>query len=345
MRRQSLIAAVITALMVLALVGAASASGIHVTQAKYGARGQWRDCTTVLQSRCDGSPQCSLNVDNDIVGDPYPGVGKSLVVTFECADGRSMEIQAEEGQLLNLSCDRPAGRTDALAILAAGYGSGGRWMDCTDRIRTSCQGRTTCAVRADNDFIGQDPYPGRTKQLVVEYQCGSGARTSRSVEEGQWLKLGCEDQAPPSRELTVVEARYGAQGRYRDCTSQVREMCRGRSSCSVLSSNDLVGDPFPGAGKELVITYRCNNRQMVVRAEEGRWADVGCAASSQPGPAPAPGEGESGGLDSVPVFTPPKVVEPKETKPGGAFSGGGAYGGASTGIQGGSSSGGSGGGG
>ena len=66
------------------------------------------------------------------------------------------------------------GRTDA-SICSLGS-STSTSTDCElstadAKVRSECEGKTSCYVLASNSFFLGDPCPGTTKYLSVEYQC------------------------------------------------------------------------------------------------------------------------------------------------------------------------------
>ncbi len=300
--RKLVVVTLIAALAIMVLAGAVWAGGIHVVKAEYGAGGVWWDCTTKLQKRCDGTDSCLIKASNDIVGDPAPGRVKDLVVTFECPDGRTIRVRGQEGSYLNLNCAPPAGQVAGLHIIQASYGAGGRGFDVTRQVAALCEGNQSCSVQASNRLAG-DPFPGRSKTLTVTYQCGSGGRRTVEIEENQWLNLNCAPPPPlPGGGLTIVWAKYGTGDVWRDALNALRTKCQGQQSCSVLASNDLVGDPAPGRAKELVVGYHCGDgRIRQARTAENQWLDLNCALRDTAPFSENQDSGWTGGQDQPPI--------------------------------------------
>ncbi|XP_078588906.1 L-rhamnose-binding lectin CSL3-like [Branchiostoma floridae x Branchiostoma japonicum] len=148
-----------------------------------------------------------------------------------------------------------------------------RTIDCRSgsslyRVRSYCQGRHSCSVRASNGVFG-DPCYGTFKYLEVKYSCVSHYTNPRNV-------LACEHQTaqlvcPWGRKIYVAASTYGrSQARHvcggpvrttrcRSSSSwtQVNARCHGRRTCSVRASNSVFGDPCYGTFKYLDVQYFC----------------------------------------------------------------------------------------
>jgi hypothetical protein len=76
-----------------------------------------------------------------------------------------------------------------LRILEAWYGRGRRVCDASHSMRSACEGRGECTVKAGNELCG-DPLPGVVKGLTVTYDCYG--RTHRADErEPGYLGIRC----------------------------------------------------------------------------------------------------------------------------------------------------------
>ncbi|CAH1266718.1 EVA1C [Branchiostoma lanceolatum] len=134
------------------------------------------------------------------------------------------------------------------------------------RVRSSCQGRSSCSVAANNGVFG-DPCPGTVKYLEVEFSCIE-AEPRRVCEHGT-LPIHC----PAGKRINILFALYGRTSREycggaiytTNCYSsnsgaRVRSSCQGRSSCSVAANNGVFGDPCPGTVKYLEVDFSCIGR-------------------------------------------------------------------------------------
>lgn len=75
-----------------------------------------------------------------------------------------------------------------LTIVRATYGSGGRYVDVTERLRNISRGGRL-DVQADNDLAGGDPAYGESKVLTVYYVIGRGREQTAVIREGDRLRL------------------------------------------------------------------------------------------------------------------------------------------------------------
>src|SRR6185436_1230876 len=66
--------------------------------------------------------------------------------------------------------EQQAQRGGGLRILEAWYGRERRVCDATFALRSACEGRPGCAVKAGNELCG-DPLPNVVKGLHVTYRC------------------------------------------------------------------------------------------------------------------------------------------------------------------------------
>ena len=75
-----------------------------------------------------------------------------------------------------------------LNIVRATYGSGGRTVDVTDRLRNISRGGVL-DIRVDNDLASRDPAVGERKTLRVTFTLGRGREQTREAREGDRLRL------------------------------------------------------------------------------------------------------------------------------------------------------------
>ena len=45
-----------------------------------------QNIVNLIKKRCDGREKCEINVNNDVFGDPCPGIEKYLQVDYECIE-------------------------------------------------------------------------------------------------------------------------------------------------------------------------------------------------------------------------------------------------------------------
>nr|XP_046254072.1 rhamnose-binding lectin-like [Scatophagus argus] len=230
----------------------------------------------VLRRSCDGRNVCELSTDVVRTSDPCFGIYKYLDTTYACLP--AIRTVACEHSLANLQCDEG----QVIFVLGANYGRHDK-TTCADgrpasqiqndscsrptqKVAESCNGRSSCAVKASNTVFG-DPCFGTFKYLDTTYACLPAIRAVAC--EHSLANLQCDE----GQVIFVLGANYGrhdkttcAYGRPASqiqndsCsrpTQKVAESCNGRSSCAVKASNTVFGDPCFGTYKYLEIAYRC----------------------------------------------------------------------------------------
>ncbi|XP_066288315.1 uncharacterized protein [Branchiostoma lanceolatum] len=223
-----------------------------------------------VRSSCQGRSSCTVAASNGVFGDPCHGTNKYLEVVFTCIEGEERRV-CEHGKL-PIKC--PGGKR--INIKSALYGRTsrefcGRQIYTTNcrssnsgaRVRSSCQGRSSCTVAASNGVFG-DPCHGTNKYMEVVFTC-EGAEKRRVCEHGA-LSVQC----PAGKRINIKSALYGRTSREfcgrqiytTNCRSsnsgaRVKSSCQGRSSCSVAASNGVFGDPCHGTNKYLEVEFTC----------------------------------------------------------------------------------------
>jgi hypothetical protein len=84
------------------------------------------------------------------------------------------------------------------------------------------------------------------------------------------------DRPGRDRDIRVMSAWYGIEGRSCDATRQVRRTCNGRDDCTIRATNRLCGDPAPGVVKVLTVWYRCDGRPREITRWEGSYLGLRC---------------------------------------------------------------------
>ncbi|KAJ0037167.1 hypothetical protein NL108_018003 [Boleophthalmus pectinirostris] len=133
-----------------------------------------------IQTRCDGKSQCELNTDFFRSSDPCVGTYKYLETNYTCFPAN--QVVACEHSLAYLYCDDGQvisvygahyGRHDSVTCAYKRPQSQIQNTDCynpTAKVAQSCNGKSSCVVRASNSEFG-DPCVGTYKYLEVAYIC------------------------------------------------------------------------------------------------------------------------------------------------------------------------------
>ncbi|XP_050926950.1 rhamnose-binding lectin [Lates calcarifer] len=134
----------------------------------------------VFKKRCDGKRVCELNTDVVRTSDPCYGIYKYLDTTFACFP--AIRSVACEQSFVNLQCDEGQvifvhgadyGRHDPTTCSYGRPASQIQNVQCsspTHKVAQSCDGKSSCAVKASNSVFG-DPCVGTYKYLEVAYSC------------------------------------------------------------------------------------------------------------------------------------------------------------------------------
>uniref|UniRef100_A0A672HA61 SUEL-type lectin domain-containing protein n=1 Tax=Salarias fasciatus TaxID=181472 RepID=A0A672HA61_SALFA len=128
---------------------------------------------------CDGKQTCSIRASNSVFGDPCRGTYKYLEVDYIC-QGLTNVVSCEgSAAVLKYNCgvitvkSAYYGRRDRTTCSEGRPAAQLRNSQCfnpTGKVAESCDGKTTCIIRASNSVFG-DPCGGTYKYLEVDYTC------------------------------------------------------------------------------------------------------------------------------------------------------------------------------
>jgi len=77
---------------------------IHILEARYGLRGASCDARDSLQEAVGRHRYVSVAINNNLCGDPLPGVPKRIRITYRCDTGEIFEVRAPERGVATLDC-------------------------------------------------------------------------------------------------------------------------------------------------------------------------------------------------------------------------------------------------
>jgi len=77
---------------------------IYIEEARYGVRGASCDARDQVQQAVGWRRHVSIAVNNNLCGDPAPGVPKRLRVTYHCGNGEVFEVRGPERGVATLYC-------------------------------------------------------------------------------------------------------------------------------------------------------------------------------------------------------------------------------------------------
>ena len=160
------------------------------------------DVTKLVQLAVAGNA-LTINVNNDIGGDPAPTLTKKLKVEYTI-NGTADSKVVLEGGVLEVKAPKGA----KLVVTKAVYG------DLKDEQKVDVTGVLTKAIQDDklsvgvnNEVFGGDPAPTVVKALQVSYTVG-GKAAKTTVQEFETLSL--PQSTDGSGKLVIVSAIYGA---------------------------------------------------------------------------------------------------------------------------------------
>ena len=155
-------------------------------------------------------------------------------------------------------------------IVAADYGSGRARADVTMRVRELS--RRGGGFQVNNNTLGVDPAPGRTKTLRVRVTDARGQTKTIEYGEGSFVNGAMfagwngggqpgwngGGQPGPQSGFVIMNARYGVPGRNVDVTQQLRQLAA-RNATFRMGNRTFGVDPAPGIPKTLRIWARGPN--------------------------------------------------------------------------------------
>jgi hypothetical protein len=183
-------------------------------------------------------------------------------------------------------------------LLRAEYGSGGTWVDVTERVRSLVSG-DTLNMRVGNETFGGDPTPGVRKTLRLRVRDDYGREQLLSYPEKESFSLNIRSRdggypggpgnydrpAPPAYVsgagnyggppqsgygggLQILRADYGTDNRFANVTSRLNSYVQGNSLSLRVTNETMGGDPADDHAKALNLWYSFNGRAAHVIVNE-----------------------------------------------------------------------------
>ncbi len=249
----------------------------QILKAEYGLDNRWEDVTSRIQGLVRGNG-VEFRVDGETLGDPMPGVQKTLRVRYVFR-GRTRTDNFQDLVYVRLGEPgrglfgggnaRPV--RGALEIVKAEYGEGSRWRDVTSLLSQQISGNSV-KLDVNNMTMGGDPAPAVRKSLRVDYSY-QDQRRSVTVAENTQLVLpessGATAMPVASSQLVILVAEYRARGRSNMVTDLLREAIRGDQLKLRVDNTTMGGDPYPSMDKELYVRYSYQGREYENFSREG----------------------------------------------------------------------------
>ncbi|MBT9457726.1 MAG: hypothetical protein IV097_14005 [Burkholderiaceae bacterium] len=180
----------------------------QILQARYGTANRNIDVTQQLKELA--SQDRRFRMGNDSFGtDPDPGHVKTLRIFARGKNGQNRTFEYTEGSYVDGNqftgwgggnwghggwsggwgggSNSGGSGYGGLEILSASYGTGGRSIDVTARLRSLVR-NDRLEVKVDNRMAGSDPAPNRPKSLSVSYSVGGRSYQTR-IDENDHLRI------------------------------------------------------------------------------------------------------------------------------------------------------------
>src|SRR5229473_1140349 len=183
-------------------------------------------------------------------------------------------------------------------LLRAEYGSGGTWVDVTERVRALVNG-DTLNMRVDNFTLGGDPAPGARKTLRLRVRDDYGREQLLTYPEKESFSLNIRSSntgypgsagnyggppqpgyssapgnygGPPQSGygggLQILRADYGFDNRLANVTSRLASLIQANSLSLRVTNESMGGDPAEDHPKALNVWYSFNGRAANVTVNE-----------------------------------------------------------------------------
>lgn len=104
-----------------------------------------------------------------------------------------------------------------------------------------------------------------------------GFRDGQRASERERQRDDFQRGAIPQRGIVILSAIYGDGFRQCDATAALAGRFNGRPSASFDVTNQLCGDPSPGARKLLTVEYLCAGQRRSASSNEHRSLNLGCS--------------------------------------------------------------------
>ncbi len=268
-------------------LASAWAQQFQVLKAEYGADQNWTDVTAQIQNLVRGNG-VEFTVDGQTLGDPLPGVQKTLRVRYSFRN----RVRTENFKDLDfVRLGNPGGGNSGgnsggifppspgsgrgLQIESARYGVGNRWSDVTTLLNNAIQ-NDALRLQVTNATMGGDPAPANEKVLEVRYRY-QGSSQSATIRENQTLELGGGNTGGGNgggQALRIISARYGDGFRTTDVTQFLNNNISNNSLRIQVNTGSMGGDPAPGVSKSLQVQYEVNGARRSATVRDGEMLEL-----------------------------------------------------------------------
>jgi len=231
---------------------------LNVLFASYGPQ----DVTDTVRQRVQNN-ELHIQAENNVFGDPWPGVQKSFVIIYQYGHCRPSAFAVKEHETIHITPN------DANLAPWTGYNPGNFTVvaavyglhDVTQTLVNVVQ-QNGLNFKIDNATF-QDGWPGVAKTFIAAFIDPRGQFQAFIKKENDAI------QVADNSKLTIVKAAYGLA----EVTGKVQELVNkeGGHSLNIQVSNNVFGDTWPGTAKALVVVYQEGSGpvQIAIQKESG----------------------------------------------------------------------------
>lgn len=226
----------------------------------------------------------SVAATDQVFGDSWPGVKKSLTVVYRTGETGAPQVAAvREGNTLSIRAtaaeasvqsDAVEALSPQLTIFGATFGP----ADTTAVVKSLVEQNSQSLSLTANDKTFGDPWPGVVKSFAIVAAYTGQVPFLDIVTEGSpyFLKF-----RPP---LRILSATWGLS----NVTAKVQATVY-RRTLTIQAANAVLGDGWPGVPKSLVVVYQYGTEQpQMAIAAEGATLNIDYAAQPPFEPSPDP---------------------------------------------------------
>lgn len=175
-------------------------------------------------------------------------------------------------------------------ITRADYGVGSTTVDVRSGVASNIRnGELSLVVNPESLGI-QDPAPGQTKKLTIDYRINNGDTNTKTAYDNEFILIS----APPeiiASGLDIKKARYGYPGNMTDVTNAVRAYVQdGNISIKVSPSAVGIPDPNPNKQKVLEVEYTLNGGKNSGSFKDGETFSISAPTAQKTPDGPGAGE-------------------------------------------------------
>src|SRR4051812_18518894 len=154
-------------------------------------------------------------------------------------------------------------------IIRADYGSGKRWVEVTDRVRSMIQ-NNSLRFRVNSNSLGvNSTSASNSRALRLQVRDANGRDQQLTFRDNSSVRLQINgDGGSLSSRLQITHAEYGAGSRFTDVTSRLNSQVQNGQLNMQVNNDTMGGDPARNSAKTLRVEYTYGGRPQQVVVNE-----------------------------------------------------------------------------